>query len=185
MPNPAHITSIGAIESFRAGLVTYLETARPTLDEISGDVMRTRLWLEQDRLSHWKRELQRRHQVLHEAEDALRSARMSQFREATDAEVSAVRKAKAAFEAAQDRLRQVQRWCRDFDSRITPLAHQLEALRTVMAMDMPRAVSSLTRTLEILADYAGASPSAGMPPPDSPSPLAGPEAATPDSGGAP
>jgi DNA repair exonuclease SbcCD ATPase subunit len=185
MPNPAHITSIGAIEAFRAGLVTYLETARPTLDEISGDVMRTRLWLEQDRLAHWKRELQRRHQALHEAEDALRSARMSQFREATDAEVAAVRKAKAALEAAQDRLRQVQRWCRDFDSRITPLAHQLESLRTVLAMDMPQAVCSLTRTLEILADYAGTNLSAGLLPPDAPSPSAGPDRSSPDSGGVP
>jgi chromosome segregation ATPase len=176
----AQVTSVEAIDAFRANLVTYLETARPTLDEISGDVLRTRIWLEQDRLRHWERELARRHRLLHEAEDALRSARMSQFREATDAEAMAVRKAKAAYEAAQDRLRQVKRWCRDFDSRITPLAHQLESLRTVLSLDMPRAVAALTRTLDILTDYAGTVPEPANPPPDTQ-----PLAPVPDPGGAP
>ncbi|MBL9176109.1 MAG: hypothetical protein JNL10_21380 [Verrucomicrobiales bacterium] len=178
MASPARVQSIEAIDAFRASLVTYLETARPTLDDIGAEVMRTRIWLEQDRLRYWERELERRRRLLDEAEDALRSARMSQFREATDAEAMAVRKARAAFEAADVRLRQVRRWCRDFDSRISPLAHQLESLRTMLTTDLPRAVASLTRRLDILTDYAGTALSPSDPPPEAPP-------REPDAGGAP
>ncbi len=167
MSERAQITSIEAIDSFRASLITYMETARPTLDGITSEVMRIRQWLEQDRLRHWERELKHRHRLLHEAEDALRSARMSQLREVTDAEVSAVRKAKAAYEATEERLRRVKRWCRDFDSRIAPLAHQLDSLQTLFAMDLPRAIASLTQTLDLLHDYAGPAPAENRPAPES------------------
>lgn len=165
MSDRAQITSTEAIDSFRASLVTYLESARPTLDEISSEVMRVRLWLEEDRLRFWERETHRRHRLLREAEDALRSAKMSQLREVTDAEVMAVRKAKAAFEEASERLRRVNRWRREFDSRIAPLAHQLDSLRNIFTLEMPRAVASLTNTLELLADYTGHSPTAEKAPP--------------------
>jgi len=164
MSHRAQITSIEAISSFRAGLITYLETARPILEEIAAEVVRVRAWLEQDRLRHWERELRRRDRLLREAEDALRSARMSSLREVTQAEADAVRKAKAAFEEARERLQQVKRWCRDFDTRIAPVAHQLDSLQTLLATDMPRAVASLTRTLEVLADYADIVPSPGLAP---------------------
>ena len=60
----ARVGSIEAIDAFRASLITYLETARPTLDEISAEVMRTRIWLEQDRFRFWERELERRRRLL-------------------------------------------------------------------------------------------------------------------------
>lgn len=159
----ARVTSIEAISSFRAGLVTYLETARPLLEEIAAEVVRVRAWLEQDRLRHWERELRRRDRLLREAEDALRTARMSSLREATQAEAEAVRKARAAFEQARERLQGVKRWCREFDARVAPVAHQLGSLQTLLANDMPRAVASLTRTLDLLADYAEIAPSPGQP----------------------
>lgn len=164
MSHRAQITSIEAISSFRAGLITYLETARPVLEEITAEVVRVRAWLEQDRLRHWDRELRRRERLLGEAEDALRTARMSSLREVTQTEADAVRKARTAFEEARERLQQVKRWCRDFDSRIAPVAHQLDSLQSLFATGMPRAVASLTRTLEVLADYAEVAPSPGVPP---------------------
>ncbi|HAB16677.1 MAG TPA: hypothetical protein PLX89_15560 [Verrucomicrobiota bacterium] len=173
MSERAQVSSIEAIESFRASLLTYLDAARPTLDEISGEVMRVRSWLDEDRLRFWEREVQRRNRLLREAQDALLSARMSHLREATDAEIVAVRKAKAALEEATERLRRVTKWCRDFDSRIAPLARQLDSLRNIFALEMPRAAASLTRTLDLLAEYAGQPPPSTNPIPDS-SPSAAP-----------
>ena len=48
MPERAHVTSLEALESFRASLILYVSKARPTLEEVSADVVRTRLWLEND-----------------------------------------------------------------------------------------------------------------------------------------
>ncbi|MBN8246983.1 MAG: hypothetical protein J0L84_06010 [Verrucomicrobia bacterium] len=183
MSQRAQITSIEAISSFRAGLVTYLETARPILEEVVAEVVRVRAWLEQDRLRFWERELRRRDRLLREAEDVLRTARMSSLRETTQAEADAVRKARAAFEQARDRLQQVKRWCRNFDSRVSPVAHQLGSLQTLLATDMPRAVASLTRTLDLLAEYAEIVPSPGLPPPVPTAPAS--DAEPTPSGGAP
>ncbi len=42
MPERAHVTSVDALESFRANLIIYLSKARPTLEEVSADVQRMR-----------------------------------------------------------------------------------------------------------------------------------------------
>src|ERR1051326_5682638 len=48
MPERAQVTSVEAIEAFRASLILFLSKARPTLEEVSGDVLRTKLWLQHD-----------------------------------------------------------------------------------------------------------------------------------------
>src|SRR2546430_12951766 len=55
MPQPAKVTSIEALDDFKANLIVYLEKAGRLLDEISEDVVRTRIWLETDRQLHWKK----------------------------------------------------------------------------------------------------------------------------------
>ena len=155
MAEHAHVTSIEAIESFRASLIVYLSKARPTLDEVNADVQRTRNWLEVERRGFWEMQLKRRTEKLREAEQNLFGAKMSNFREATDAEAAAVRRAKAAVEEAETKLRRVKLWCRDFDSRVEPLAKQLEQLRNLYTIEMPKAAAHLALVIKALADYAG------------------------------
>ena len=45
MPERAHVTSVDALELFRSQLIVYLSKARPALDEVSAEVVRTRVWL--------------------------------------------------------------------------------------------------------------------------------------------
>ena len=71
MPERAHVTSVEALEEFRATLIVYLTKARPTLEEVSGDVMRTRLWLENEQRVHWEAQVRRRTKELEEAQAAL------------------------------------------------------------------------------------------------------------------
>ena len=49
MAERAQVTSIEALDTFRASLLVYLTKARPVLDEVSADVQRTRNWLEVER----------------------------------------------------------------------------------------------------------------------------------------
>lgn len=165
MAERAQVTSIEAIESFRASLLVYLSKARPVLDEVSADVQRARNWLEVERRGFWEQQLKRRTEKLREAEANLFGARLSNFREATDAEMLAVRRAKAAVEEAENKLRRVKLWCRDFDSRVEPLAKQLDSLRNLYTIEMPKAAGHLALIMKALADYAGisAAPAAGAP----------------------
>jgi hypothetical protein len=158
MPPHAHVASVEAIEAFRASLIVYLSQAGPVLDEVSSEVLRTRFWLEHECRARWEREIRRRTEHLREAEQALFGARLSGLGEAPSAELMAVRRAKQAVEAAEDRLRNVRRWCREFDSRIEPLARELEPLRNLFGIEMRRAVTHLAGIVQTLGDYAGMNP---------------------------
>src|SRR5882724_3895206 len=45
----AQITSVEAIESFRANLIIFLGQARPALEEVGSEMARMKQWLESDR----------------------------------------------------------------------------------------------------------------------------------------
>src|SRR5437870_4922308 len=105
MPDKAHVTSVEVVESFRASLILYLSKARPALEEVSADVLRTRLWLENDQRLHWEGQVRRRGKILEQAQQALSSARMSNLAQAGSAELMAFHKAKRAFEEAEAKLK--------------------------------------------------------------------------------
>src|SRR5512137_2899868 len=131
MQERAHITSVEALEDFRASLIVYLSKVRPTLDEVSSEVLRTRLWLQNEQRTHWENEVRRRTKVLEQAQQTEFGARLSNLRDSTDAERMAVMRARRALEEAEEKLRRVKHWSREYDSRIEPLAKQLDQLQNV------------------------------------------------------
>jgi len=154
MRGQAQVRSIEALEAFRASLLVYVAKARPTLEEVSADVLRAHLWLENDQRTHWENEVRKRTRALQEAQQALFSARLSNLRKESAAEVMAVHRAKRALEEARDKLRVLKQWTRDFDSRVEPLVKQMEKLHTFLANDLIQAAAYLAQAIESLAAYA-------------------------------
>jgi hypothetical protein len=157
MPERAHVTSLDAIKAFKSTLIVYLSKARPTLEEVSADILRLRLWLQDDQRAHWETEIRRRTRKLEDAQQALFSSRIANLREPSSAELVAVTRAKRALDEAQEKLRIVKHWTRDFDSRVEPMAKQLEKLRTMLSEEMPRAVAYLSGAINSLDAYANVS----------------------------
>ncbi|MBI5385222.1 MAG: hypothetical protein HZA90_11120 [Verrucomicrobia bacterium] len=155
MADQARITSVEALDEFRASLIVYLSKARPALEEVSSDVLRVRTWLEHEQRTHWENQLRRRTRALEQAQQALFGARVSTLREATEAENAAVQRARRAVEEAEAKLKRVRHWSRDFDSHVEPMAKQLDQLRNLLAIDLPRAVAHLAEVIKTLSDYAG------------------------------
>ena len=158
MPDKAKVTSLEALESFRASLIVYLERAKRALDEISEEVMRTRFWIQGDRREHWQREIRRRAKQLDEKQQELFSAELANLREVTDAERHAVMQAKRALNEAQARLDVVKKWNREYDSRVEPLAKEVDKLRDVLVSHMGKAVVYLTQVNKTLGEYAEIAP---------------------------
>ena len=158
MPDRAHVTSVDALEAFRSNLIIYLSKARPTLEEVSAAVQRTRGWLEGEQRTYWESEFRRRTQASQEAQQALFSSKMSRMREASAAEQMAVQRAKRALDEAEAKLRVVKQWNRVFDSRVNPLVKQMEKLHTVLAHDMVKAVAFLAQAIQTLDAYAEVAP---------------------------
>src|SRR5258708_4266938 len=110
IPERANITSVDALRAFRANLILYVSKARPTLEEVSGDVTRTRLWLQDEQRVHWEREVRRRTRILEQAQQALFGVSLSNLREVSSSEQRAVRNAKEALEEAASKLKRVKLW---------------------------------------------------------------------------
>jgi hypothetical protein len=155
MAERAHVTSVEAIKDFRAYLIVYLSKARPALEEISSDLVRTRIWLQNDQRVYWEGQVRKKTKLLEMAQQSLYSSRISALHDAGTAEKMAVLKAKRALEEAEAKLKMVKYWTREFDNRTEPLAKQLDKLQTLFTQDMVQAAAHLAKTVNTLDAYAG------------------------------
>jgi hypothetical protein len=167
----ARITSLEVLETFRSALIVFLSAARRSVDEVTEEVRRTRLWLQHDQRMHWEGQIRRRQKLLDAAVQELFSARLSGAHMSTSAKEMAVRKAKQAVAEAEEKLRNVKRWNRDFDHKADPLVKRLESLRFYLDYELPKGVSFLSEAQKILEAYVTSAPApAGPPPPTDPAP---------------
>ncbi|MEI6492119.1 MAG: hypothetical protein WCO94_06195 [Verrucomicrobiota bacterium] len=154
MADHAQVTSFDALEIFRTNLILFLSKARIQVDDAGGEIRRTQGWLQNDQRLYWEREIRRRRRALDQAEAELLNAKMSNLRENLSVELMAARRAKKAFDEAEEKLQSVKRWARNFESCIAPLAKKLESLRGVLDHELPKAVSYLLETQKTLESYA-------------------------------
>ena len=160
MPERANVRSTSDLEAFRTGLIIYLDKARLTLDETGEEVMRTRLWLENDQRTHLETEVRNRRKELERSQQELHSAKLTSLRGTPVREQGEVRKATDALRDSEEKLRILKGWKRQFEQQSESLMRQLERLQNVLAHDMPKAVQFLTHAVKTLGEYAD------TPPPD-------------------
>jgi len=156
MATQVRVTSIDALESFRASLIVFLAKARRSMDEVADEVRRTRIWLQNDQRTHWENQLRRRRKVQEQAEAELFSAKLSGLRETTAAQQAAVLKARRAVAEAEEKLRNVKNWNMRYDGCAEPLTKSLEGLRFFLDYDLPKGVAFLANARKTLDAYAEA-----------------------------
>jgi len=154
MDGQARVGSIETIEAFRAALIRYAERARRALDDVTGEVKRTRGWLESEQLQKWQGEHRRRLRILEQAQQELYSARLSTMRQDKSAQQLAVKKAQRMVTEAEEKLAVIKRWRQAYDARVEALAKQLETLHDTLSRTLPKGVVSLGNTVRNLQDYA-------------------------------
>ena len=154
MAEQAKITSLDALERFRADLIVFITNAHRCVDEAGDEVRRTRQWLQGEQRMHWEGEARRRKRVLDQADADLYSARLSGLKDRTIVQEEAVRKAKRAMTEAEDKLRVLKKWNRDFDNCADPLVKRLEGMRYFLDHDMPKALTYLVQAQRTLEAYA-------------------------------
>lgn len=162
MADQAKVTSIDALESFRASIIVFLTKANNSLDQIGDEIRRTRSWIQHEQRLHWEGEVRRRTKLLEQAEQELFSARLIRIRENLAAQQAAVHKAKRALEEAQEKLHKVKLWNRDFDTSLEPLAKSLNGLREYLVQDMPKGLAYLVQAQKILEAYGETPPASAL-----------------------
>ncbi len=160
----AHLASTESLDAFRAELAEFIADANRALDGITDDVRRVRLWLENDRRPHWERELRQRLRRRERAEQELFQARLSAMKQDLSLQQMQLRHASEAVREAEEKLRALKRWQRDFDPKVAPLLRPIERLREHVGRTLPRGLASLHRAAETLEAYrAGSVPPAAAP----------------------
>ena len=171
MPERAKVTSLEAIEAFRAKLVVYREKASRVLDEINDEVTRTRLWLQQDRRAHCEAEIRRCHREVEQRQQELFSQRIAILDNPVDVQQAAVRKARQRLHEAEAKQVRVRQWDRNYDQRVETPARQVEKLRHIVDKDLGNAVhwlAEMSRTLGAYAELSLTTPSPKPPEPEPP-----------------
>ena len=165
MAQQAHVTSLDALEAFRANLIIFLGHAHRSVDEVGDEVRRTRGWLQNDRRTHWEQEIRKQRKLLDAAQQELLSAKLSNLRDNISAQQNAVRKAKEALDHAETKMRLVKKWTRDFDAAAEPLMKRIESLRFVLDFDLPKGIAFLVQAQKTLEAYAETAPKLAGPAP--------------------
>lgn len=153
MAEQAKITSVEAIEAFRAQLVVYLAQMRPALDEITSEVLRTRSWLEDDRRRFWQQEFRLRSRKLEDARQELFTASTSKMGEITSFQQMAVQRAQRELRTVEAKLTVLKKWDRELDNKTGPLVKQMEQLHGFLTVEMERAVAYLDQAIRALDAY--------------------------------
>ena len=154
MAGQARVTSLDALEKFRADLIVFVTTAHRCVDEVGDEVRRTRGWLQTGQRVHWDGELRRRKRGLEAAEQELFSAKLSGLKDSMAMYELAVQKARRATTEAEDKLANVKKWNRNFESAAGPLVKRIEALRHLLDHDLPKALAFLVQAQRTLEAYS-------------------------------
>ncbi|MGD1087538.1 MAG: hypothetical protein ABR955_02280 [Verrucomicrobiota bacterium] len=163
MAGQAQITSVEAIESFRAALIVFNTQARASLEEVSSEVLRARLWLENDQRRFLENELRVRALKLEQARQELFNARLSSFQEPTSLQQMVVNRAQRAVRETEEKLARLKKWDRELENRSDPLVKQVEQFHNFLTAEMSKAVASLAQVVKTLDAYAGVALPGGQP----------------------
>jgi hypothetical protein len=153
MAPAAQITSVEAIENFRARLIVYLGQMRPLLEEINHEALRTRLWLREEQQRYWQDQLRRRYRKLEEARQELFAAKLSSFQEASSLHYMAVQRAQRDVAGAEEKLGIIKKWNLQLEDTAAPFTRHVDQLQGFLIADMARAVTFLDQVLAALAAY--------------------------------
>lgn len=154
MADQVKVTSLDALETFRARLIIFLTKARRSVDEAVDDTRRTRNWLHGEQKVFWESQWRKRRKAYDQAQQELVSARFSEFNDSPSLQQAAVRKTKAALDEAEEKLRKIKAWSRDYDRAAEPMVKKLEGIKHYLEHDLPKAVALLAQILRTLEAYS-------------------------------
>ncbi len=165
MSDQARVSSIDTLEAFRAELIQYIEKARTALEDMAGETRRTKTWLDTDRLQHWGTEMKKRKKALDQVEQELYSANLTNPRASNALQKMAVVRAERKLKEAEEKMRVLNHWRRQFETRAGSLLRQLDPMFGRVGQQLPQGVHVLTETIKALQAYAETRAPAATPQP--------------------
>jgi hypothetical protein len=151
----ARVTSLDALQNFKAALIEFAGEANLALSEATSDVQRTTWWIQNDRYQHWQREIKKRTEKLAQAKAELFKKQLESNDTRTSAIVERknVAKAQAALDEAEDKLRRVKKWSLALDREIMLFRAGLGQVSGAVSGDLPAAIGRMDKMINSLEAY--------------------------------
>lgn len=171
MSAQANILAIHALDELRGALNRFGGEAQQTLAAASQEIRRVLDWLV-GRHAHWQRELQRRQEILRQAQAALSRCRSQVTYDRETGRSSQpdcsgleaqVQQARAYVAEAQAELDNVLRWLSLVQQAVADYERQAQRLAGLLASDLPKATGLLDRSVATLQAYQAISVAPGTP----------------------
>jgi hypothetical protein len=148
---------VDVLERLAAAMVRCQEDLAAALLEADSEVERSIVWVERDRVPHWRKRMQRLdHEVL-EARSALfrkENHRVSRdSKPSTVDERKALAKAQAAMEDADRRWKASQRWSQELPRQQAEYKRGVNLLAAMVDRELPAAIGALRRMSIALERY--------------------------------
>jgi hypothetical protein len=175
MAEQARVTELDTLEFFRQRLLVFHSKAQRVLDDTRDEVKRMNHWLQNEQWRHWEMQIKKRAKLLEMAEAELMTARFSEFVETPSVQQANVRKARRSLEEAEEKLRMVKKWSREFERLAEPHTKRMDSVRGWLDTEVPKASNYLYNAQRLLEDYARTA----LPAPNPTLPTAPPEEAPP------
>ena len=154
MADKAHVTDVDVLERFRTSLMLFIEKATHSLEEVSEEVKRTRIWLQSEQKLNLEREMRQRRKELEMLEAEYFSARLSDLSQKKTGIQMMMNKKRREIRSLEDKQRALAGWLRHFDSKVEVEARKVDKLRAMLDSDMGRAVRYLNAAAKSLHEYS-------------------------------
>jgi len=156
MSSPAKVHSSDAIEAVRRAMMLFVEQVSDALTELSAEMRRMQEWLEHDRPRHWKMQLKKANDLVHEAQQALHRCLMfpiAKERPSCTEERMALKKAKARLEYCDQKTERVRYWQKTMRHELFESEGRMSQLLRLVEVDVPQAIGVLNKILRNLEEY--------------------------------
>jgi len=153
----ANITDIAALDELRRAMIKFREEVGIAVAEADSEVKSTFVWLERDRMLHWRRAVPRLDEELVGAKSALYRKEMQTMgtgkRPSVIDEKKAVERAKRRAEDARERLERTRRWAATLDRDVSIFKGAMSPIATMIDRDLPDAILRLRNMALALEAY--------------------------------
>ena len=151
------VLDLKTIEKFKGSMAEFGDTVKVALIEADSEIERAIVWLERDRIQHWRRQIQKRQELVTRAKSALYRKQMQGSEKdgrpsVVDEKVELARSLKH-LKSAEERLQHTKQWRNRLEREYALYKGQIQSLSGMAERNVPMAVALLGKILEHLEAY--------------------------------
>jgi hypothetical protein len=152
---PARIQNSEALLETKAAIIKFIDAVNASLASIDSEVMRMTMWLNQDRVPHWRSEIRRREDKVNQCKAAIAAKQLARMPEPADTtmERRAQRRAEERVESARQRLEATKRWAPVWEREASKYKMGCAKLSDATHRELPIAIGRLENMLRVLEEY--------------------------------